>query len=199
MEDCKKGYVFWFTGLSGAGKTTLTNCLGDILSSAGYNVRVLDGDAVRDKTGHTDFSREGRARQVRRVGAMAREMADFGSIVICALISPYEEDREEVRSGIVGEDRFSLIFLDSDLDTLIERDVKGLYRKALDGEIDNFTGISDPYEPPEAPDLVLNTSMLSVDGAVSVLRLFAMSRLDSAAVERAAKPAAKPAGAAGSS
>lgn len=119
---------------------------------------------------------------------MAREMADLGSVVICALISPYEEDREEVQNRIVGGDRFSLIFLDSDIDTLIERDVKGLYRKALNGEIDNFTGISDPYEPPKTPDLVLNTAMQRVDDSVSVLRLFALSTLNSAAVERAAKP-----------
>jgi len=174
-----KGHTFWFTGLSGVGKTTLTQRLGDYLSGLGYEVSILDGDAVRDKTGHTDFSREGRAKQVRRVGGMARDLAEPGAIVICALISPYEQDREEVRRAIIGKDNFSLIFLDSDLDTLIERDTKGLYKKALAGEISNFTGINDPYEPPNTPDLVLNTAMQSIEDSISVLRTFALAQLGS--------------------
>ena len=160
--------TFWFTGLSGAGKTTLSAGLARILENKGHNVHVLDGDEIRKVTGSQDFSKAGRDRNVQMVGEHARKLNDQGITVICSLISPYEDARNFVRKYI-GVERFSLIYLESDLDTLIARDVKGLYKKAINGEIDNFTGISDPYQPPRNPDLRINTAETSVKDSILTL------------------------------
>jgi len=182
-----KGFVIWFTGLSGVGKTTLADRTKQMLERWGNRVDVLDGDIVRKLSGSQVFSREGRARNVRSVGEKARELADSGSVVICALISPYEEDRLAVRR-MVGAGRFALVYLDSNLDTLIDRDTKGLYRKALSGEIANFTGISDPYEAPSTPDLVLSTDMMTVEECADILEDFMQAKLQAVSVARIPVP-----------
>jgi adenylyl-sulfate kinase len=160
--------TIWFTGLSGAGKTTLATRLSQDLENRGLHVKLLDGDEVRKLTNSRDFSREGRDRNVRNVGRVARTCNSQGKIVVCSLISPYEQTRNEVRN-MIGRDRFVLVYLESDLQTLILRDVKGLYKKAIKGEIKAFTGISDPYEIPEDPDLVIDTSATSVDESYRIL------------------------------
>ncbi len=170
------GFVVWFTGLSASGKTTLARHTELMLRSLGYQVEVLDGEVVRRLSGSQDFSRKGRARNVLSIGKQAKELADKGYIVLCASISPYEGDRLAVRA-LIGAERFALVYLDSDLNTLISRDPKGLYQKALAGEIQNFTGINDPYEKPDLPDLVLPTDKLTIDECNARIDAFLTRRL----------------------
>lgn len=163
----EQGIVIWFTGLSGAGKSTLANALLPILSSKGIGVKILDGDEVRKNlTADLDFSKEGRSENIKRISFVAKTIADVGGVAICAAISPYEEDREKARN-LIGKDRFFEVFTDCHIKTLIERDVKGLYKKAMDGEILNFTGISDPYEPPKNPHCKVNSGYMSVQESIA--------------------------------
>lgn len=148
-----QGIVLWFTGLSGAGKSTLANALLPILSSNGLGVKILDGDEVRrNLTADLGFSKEDRSENIKRISFVAKIIADVGGVAVCAAISPYKEDRDKARD-LIGKERFFEIFADCHIDTLIKRDVKGLYAKAIAGEISNFTGISDPYEKPDNPNL----------------------------------------------
>ncbi|CCW36471.1 adenylylsulfate kinase [Chthonomonas calidirosea] len=161
-----RGFILWFTGLSGAGKSTLANYLVEEFGRRGYEVELLDGDEVRTHLSKgLGFSKEDRDTNIRRIGWVARVLARHGVIAITAAISPYREVREEIRRLVEeeGKARFVEVYACAPLEALIERDVKGLYKKALAGEIANFTGISDPYEPPEHPEVVVYTAEESVE------------------------------------
>jgi adenylylsulfate kinase len=161
----EKGQVIWLTGLSGAGKTTLTSALSERLATTGLRVETLDGDEVRENLSRgLGFSKEDRDTNIRRIGFVARLLARNGVTVLTAAISPYRESRDEVRHLVEGDGaRFVEVFVRCPLDVLIERDVKGLYKKAIAGEIKNFTGISDPYEEPVSPDIVVDSSIESAE------------------------------------
>lgn len=151
----EEGFVIWFTGLSGAGKSTLAEGLEKALRGDGRKVEVLDGDVVRTNLSKgLGFSKEDRDTNIRRIGFVCNLLARNGVIAIAAAISPYRAVREELRRDIRN---FVEVYVKCPLDVLTERDVKGLYAKALRGEIGNFTGVSDPYEEPLDPDLVLET------------------------------------------
>ena len=154
--DNKRGFTLWFTGLSGAGKTTIAEIVERELRERGHSVEVLDGDIVRTNLSKgLGFSREDRNINVLRIGFVANLLTRNGVGVIVSAISPYKEARDQVRRRIVD---FVEVFVDAPLEVCAERDVKGLYKKAFEGEIAQFTGVSDPYEPPAAPDLVLKTA-----------------------------------------
>src|SRR5882757_1428144 len=150
--------------MSGAGKSTLTNHLTTIFRSRGYKVEVLDGDEVRTHLSKgLTFSKEDRDTNVRRIGFVAELLARHGVIVVVAAISPYRAVREEVRSQIPN---FVEVFVECPIEVLAERDVKGLYKRALAGEIPHFTGISDPYEAPLHPEVVVNSSKETAEESV---------------------------------
>jgi ATP sulfurylase/adenylyl-sulfate kinase len=164
------GYIVWFTGLSGAGKSTLANALAERLGERGA-VEILDGDEVRLFLSRgLGFSKEDRDTNIRRIGYVARVLARNGVPVITAAISPYADTRLEVRRAAEKEGlRFVEVFASASLDALVQRDVKGLYKKALAGEIEHFTGVSDPYEAPEKPDVLLHTDQETVDQSLKTL------------------------------
>jgi len=151
------GATIWFTGLSGSGKTTVSNILEETLKQSGYKVEVLDGDVVRTNLSKgLGFSKEDRDINIKRIGFVCNLLSRNGVIAIAAAISPYREVRNSVRE-LVG-DSFIEIYCECPLEVLVERDVKGLYKKALAGEIENFTGVSDPYEEPENPEVMVYSS-----------------------------------------
>jgi adenylylsulfate kinase len=155
MEREQRGFTLWFTGLSGAGKTTVAEIVEHELKERGRRVEVLDGDIVRTNLSRgLGFSRDDRNINVLRIGFVANLLTRNGVAVIVSAISPYKEARDQVRRRIID---FVEVFVDVPLEVAAERDVKGLYKKAFAGEIEGFTGVSDPYEPPVAPDLVLKT------------------------------------------
>jgi len=160
-----KGTVIWLTGLSGAGKTTLATVLKHELTTAGHRVETLDGDEVRENLSRgLGFSKEDRDTNVRRIGFVARLLARNGVIVLASAISPYRQSRDDVRQSVESDDaQFVEVFVQAPLDVLVERDVKGLYKKALAGEIKNFTGVSDPYEAPIAPDVLVDSSVETIE------------------------------------
>lgn len=150
-----EGYVLWFTGLSGAGKSTIAELVEKGLRARGAAIERLDGDEVREHLSKgLGYSREDRDTNVRRIGWVAGLLSRHGVGVITAAISPYASTRGEARAMATN---FVEIFVDAPLDVCVDRDVKGLYAKAIAGEIPNFTGVSDPYERPPAPDLHLRT------------------------------------------
>ncbi|CAN5723507.1 adenylyl-sulfate kinase [soil metagenome] len=150
-----RGFTVWFTGLSGAGKTTIAEIVEREIRDRNRRVEVLDGDIVRTNLSKgLGFSREDRIVNVLRIGFVANLLTRNGVGVIVSAISPYKEARDQVRRRTID---FVEVFVDAPLDVCAERDVKGLYKKAFSGEIKEFTGVSDPYEPPVAPDLVLKT------------------------------------------
>src|SRR5213595_402244 len=160
IRSCKrgmhKGFVLWFTGLSGAGKSTISAVIEARLRAAGAKVELLDGDVVRTHLSKgLTFSKEDRDINIRRIGFVSELLARHGVIVIVAAISPYRAVREEVRATIPN---FVEVYVECPIETLAERDVKGLYKRALAGEIPNFTGVSDPYEPPLHPEVTVNSS-----------------------------------------
>jgi adenylylsulfate kinase len=158
------GFVLWLTGLSGAGKSTIAAKLGPALAERGHRVELLDGDEVRTNLCQgLGFSREDRDTNIARIGYVAGKLAKHGVAVLVAAISPYREARDKVRAEV---DSFVEIHVAAPVSTCAERDVKGLYAKALSGEIKHFTGISDPYEPPLAPEIVLHTEAETVDESV---------------------------------
>ncbi len=165
MSVNQKGVTVWFTGLSGAGKTTLARAVYDELKRRGYRVEILDGDVVRQYlTKGLGFSKEDRDENIRRIGFVAHLLTRNGVIVLVAAISPYRATREEVRKKI-GD--FIEVYVNAPLEVCEGRDVKGLYKKARAGEIKNFTGISDPYEPPLNPEVECRTDSERVEESVA--------------------------------
>jgi adenylyl-sulfate kinase len=161
----RRGFTLWLTGLSGAGKSTIASAVADRLRSEGAAVEVLDGDEVREHLSKgLTFSREDRDTNVRRIAYVAKLLCRNGVAVITAAISPYRAAREEARREI--GDAFIEVYVNASLETCIRRDVKGLYDKALAGAITAFTGVSDPYEPPSAPDVEVNTERETIGESV---------------------------------
>jgi bifunctional enzyme CysN/CysC len=178
MRNKHKGGVLWFTGLSGAGKSTLAIALEEELFRRGYQVYVLDGDNVRaGLNSDLGFSHRDRTENIRRVGEAAALFADAGVICISAFISPYREDRAIARRA--AREKFHEVYVAADLATCEQRDPKGLYKKARAGEINDFTGVSAPYEAPESPDIVVDTSHQPVHACVEELLEFVAKRLGS--------------------
>jgi adenylyl-sulfate kinase len=157
-----RGFTLWFTGLSGAGKSTLAAAMRDVLRARGRRVEVLDGDEVRQNLSKgLGFSKEDRDTNIRRIGYVAHLLSRNGVVAIAAAISPYAAVRDEVRAQHDGS--FVEVYVECPIAALVRRDVKGLYEKALRGEIEHFTGISDPYEPPQAPEVTVHTDHETVD------------------------------------
>lgn len=160
----QRGVTVWFTGLSGAGKTTITRAVEEKLRSHGYKIEILDGDIIRENlTKGLGFSKEDRDENIRRIGFVSQLLTRNGVIVLVSAISPYRAIREEVRQKI-GD--FVEVFVNAPLNVCEERDVKGLYKKARTGEIKNFTGVSDPYEPPLNPEVECRTDLETLDESV---------------------------------
>ena len=164
MTRTETGFVLWLTGLSGAGKSTVAAKLAPALAERGHQVELLDGDEVRTNLCQgLGFSRQDRDTNIARIGYVAGKLAKHGVMVLVAAISPYRQARDQVRAAV---DSFVEVHVAAPLDTCAERDPKGLYAKALVGEIPHFTGVSDPYEPPLGPEIVLHTEAQSVDESV---------------------------------
>jgi adenylylsulfate kinase len=156
--------VLWFTGLSGSGKSTIATRVRAELESRGVDVEYIDGDALREVFPNTGFTRAEREEHLRRTGYMASRLAAHGVTVVASLVSPYRESRDFIRK-LCRE--FLEIYVATPLEECERRDVKGLYARARRGELRNFTGIDDPYEPPETPELTLDTRALSVEQCVA--------------------------------
>lgn len=154
----QKPFCLWLTGLSGSGKTTLATLVKKELLNIGIPIYLLDGDKLRDGlNSDLDYSEKGRRENIRRAGEVAKLFVNSGSVVLASFISPYKKDREFVRS-LFDKNLFVEVFIDCPLETCEKRDAKGLYKKARMGEIDNFTGITSPYEKPVQPELLINNS-----------------------------------------
>jgi len=172
-----RSFVIWFTGLSGSGKSTLANFLEQKLHNNGILTCILDGDNIRfGLNKDLDFSDEGRKENIRRIGEVAKLMTDAGIVVLTAFISPFREDRKTVRE-LMNKNDFIEIYVKCDLSVCEERDVKGLYSKARAGEIKDFTGIDSPYEEPENPEFVVDTTENSVEESVERIFKFLEERL----------------------
>jgi adenylylsulfate kinase len=158
-----KGAVLWFTGLSGCGKSTVSNAVDRMLHDRGVHTYVLDGDNIRmGLNKNLSFSPEDRTENIRRIGAVAKLFCDAGVIVLTAFISPYREDRDQVRE-ILPDGQFHEIYVNASLETCEKRDPKGLYKKARAGEIKGFTGIDAPYEAPEKGELELDSDSKGIE------------------------------------
>ncbi len=167
--------LLWFTGLSGAGKSTLAHALEERLYQMGYHTFVLDGDNVRHGLcGDLGFSIRDRIENIRRITEVSKLFIEAGVIILTAFISPFRADREKARN-LVGED-FVEIYCRCSLEVCEERDVKGLYRRAREGDLKNFTGISSPYEEPEHPELVLDTGIQSLEECVDQILDYLIER-----------------------
>ncbi len=168
-KNIHQGFTLWLTGLSGAGKSTLTGHLAQLFHQRGYQVELLDGDEVRTHLSKgLTFSKEDRDINVRRIGYVARLLSRHGVIAMTAAISPYQAVRAEVRAEHEADGvPFIEVYAEASLDALAERDVKGLYKKALAGEIPNFTGVSDPYEPPEHPEIAVRTDRDTIEQSLA--------------------------------
>ncbi len=164
-KETQKGFTLWLTGLSGAGKSTLTGRLETIFRERGLKVELLDGDEVRMHLSKgLTFSKEDRDINVRRIGYVARLLARNGVVAMTAAISPYREVRDEVRAEHAADSvPFVEVYAEASVEALAARDVKGLYKKALAGEIAYFTGVSDPYEPPISPEIAVHTDRDTVE------------------------------------
>jgi adenylylsulfate kinase (apsK) len=161
--------LIWLTGLSGSGKSTLASGLEYYLFESGFKVYLLDGDNIRNGINKDlGFSSADRTENIRRIAEVSKLMLDAGLIIISAFISPFRDDREMVRE-IVGEDRFTEVFIDCPLEVCEKRDTKGLYKKARQGFIRDFTGIGSPYEIPEHPNLVLHTDKETIEESLAKL------------------------------
>lgn len=163
------GKVIWLTGMSGAGKSTLSEALAPILRARGERVEVLDGDAVREHLSKgLSFSREDRDTNVRRIAFVAQLLARNGVTVLTAAISPYAATRAEAKA-MIGAENFVEVYVRCTLEELTRRDVKGLYKRALAGEIKHFTGVSDPYEAPESPAVVVDSSVQTIEESLAAI------------------------------
>lgn len=152
-------FVLWFTGLSGSGKSTIADGVCSYLAERGYRVERLDGDTVRSIFPNTGFTREERNNHIKRIGYLASILEKNGIIVISSFVSPYIESRDFVRNMCK---KFIEVYVSTSLQECERRDVKGLYKKARAGEISNFTGIDDPYEPPPKPEIIIDTGNRSI-------------------------------------
>src|SRR5438874_8494305 len=181
------GYVVWLTGLSGVGKSTIAGELAARVRATRQAVEILDGDLVRTHLSHgLGFSKEDRDTNIRRIGFVSNLLARNGVVAVTAAISPYREVRDEVRSLITNDGAgFVEVYVHCPIDVLAERDVKGLYKKAIAGEIKNFTGVSDPYEAPVNPDVMVDSSKDTVDEGVEKI-LEKLRSLGYLAAEKAA-------------
>jgi adenylylsulfate kinase len=154
----RKGFTLWFTGLSGAGKSTVADLVGAQLEEHGLLVEYLDGDVVRTHLSKgLGFSKEDRDTNIERIGWVASKLTRHGAAVLVSAISPYEETRRKARDLVEQFGSFVEVYVEASVEECARRDVKGLYAKAFSGEIKEFTGVSDPYEPPANPELVLHT------------------------------------------
>lgn len=171
------GHVFWLTGLPGSGKSTLAFQLDRHLLRMGYLSKVVDGDEMRKGLcADLGFTSADRRENIRRVAELARCFLETGVVVICSLVSP-EQSFRDLAKDIIGDTDFSLIFVDAGLQTCIARDPKGLYKKAINGLIPNFTGISAPFEAPEQPELKINTEELNIEASSQELLAFALTKI----------------------
>ena len=162
----QNSFLLWFTGLSGSGKSTIANALEEKLHQEGFKTYALDGDNIRKGINKDlTFSPEGRKENIRRIAEIANLFVDAGVVVLAAFVSPYKKDREKI-AGIVGNDNFVEIFVNTSLEECEKRDVKGLYKKARAGEVKDFTGVNAPYEAPDSPDVEIVTDGLSVEECV---------------------------------
>ena len=167
-----KSVVLWFTGLSGSGKSTMSHALEESLFNKGCRTFVLDGDNVRHGlNSNLGFSNKDRKENIRRIGEVSKLMMEAGFIIMTAFISPFREDRIEVRNLIPNGD-FIEIYCKASLETCEARDVKGLYKRARAGEIKNYTGIDSPYEVPENADLIIDTDEETIEDSVSIIVSF---------------------------
>jgi adenylylsulfate kinase len=170
-----QGFTLWFTGLSGAGKSTLSEALAPVLKQRGHNVEILDGDVVRTNLSKgLGFSKEDRDTNILRIGFVANLLARNGVAVITAAISPYREIRDQVRAQ--GKAPFVEVYAKCSIEELTRRDVKGLYEKALRGEIQNFTGVSDPYEEPLNAEVVIDSEKETVEESLAKILGFLESK-----------------------
>jgi adenylylsulfate kinase len=155
------GHLVWFTGLSASGKSTIAHRTEQLLHEMGCSTYVLDGDNVRHGLcKDLGFSREDRGENLRRIGEMVNLFVDAGIIVLTAFISPHEQDRQAIMD-MVGLDNCTLVYVECPVETCCARDPKGLYKRAMAGEIDNFTGVTAPYEPPSDPELIIHSAQLT--------------------------------------
>ncbi len=162
----QRGVAVWFTGFSGAGKSTIAKDLTQELESKGYDFEVLDGDEIRENlTKGLGFSKEDRDTNIRRIGFVAKLLVRHNAIVLVPVISPYRAIRDEMRQKI-GSDKFVEVFVNAPIEVCEKRDVKGLYKKVRAGEIKQFTGISDPYEPPLNPEVECRTDLEELEESV---------------------------------
>ncbi|QQX75946.1 MULTISPECIES: adenylyl-sulfate kinase [Aequorivita] len=172
-----KPLLIWFTGLSGSGKSTIANALEKALFEKGVHTYLLDGDNVRKGLNNNlSFTPEDRSENIRRIGEVANLMIDAGLVVLASFVSPYRDDRENVKR-IVGYENFVEVFVNTPIEECERRDVKGLYEKARTGEIKNFTGVNAPYETPMAPDVEINTIVISIEEAVAMIMKFIAKKI----------------------
>ncbi len=165
----QKARLIWFTGLSGSGKSTLAVQLEAALHAKGFKTYLLDGDNIRSGLNKDlSFTDEGRVENIRRISEVCKLFLDAGVVLLSAFISPFQADRELVK-GIVGPENYIEVFVNAPLEVCEQRDVKGLYKKARAGEVQNFTGISSPYERPLHPDVVIETDKVSVEESIELL------------------------------
>jgi len=175
MNPTDKGLTLWFTGLSGSGKSTLATFLLPKLRQLGKKVEILDGDEVRENLSKgLGFSKEDRDTNIRRIGFVANMLARNGVVAITAAISPYRDVRNEIRTK--AQAAFVEVYVECPIDVLEDRDTKGLYKKAKAGIIKNFTGISDPYEAPESPEVTVDTSKESIEESAEKILAFLRKR-----------------------
>lgn len=173
-----KSFVLWFTGLSGSGKSTIANKVEEALFLKGIHTYSLDGDNIRLGINKgLGFCEDDRHENLRRLAEIARLFVQAGVVTFGAFVSPLKKDRELVK-GIIGAEDFIEIFVDTSLEECERRDVKGLYKKARAGEIENFTGITAPYEKPENPDIVINTEKETIEDAIKKVVTFVTHKLE---------------------
>jgi bifunctional enzyme CysN/CysC len=164
-----KGAVIWLTGLSGAGKSTIARAIEQQLFDSGHHTMLLDGDQLRHGlSGDLGFSPADRTENIRRAGEVARLFFETGALVLCAFVSPYRRDRDRVRA-LIPADRFVEVFVRADIDTCRARDTKGLYSRAASNDVQQMTGVSAPYEEPQAPEVIVDTTMLTIEQSVQTV------------------------------
>lgn len=173
-----QSFLLWFTGLSGSGKSTLANAVEEELHKQGMSTFTLDGDNIRRGINKDlSFAPEDRTENIRRIAEIAHLMIEAGIVTLAAFVSPYFKDREGIKT-IVGEDNYIEIYVNTSLEECERRDVKGLYKKARAGEINNMTGVSDPYETPLNPDLEIVTDNQTIEKSVQTILDFIKNRIN---------------------